>query len=123
MVELLASNQRTRVRFSPAAPRHVEYTLVSNGGRRSPDEYGYHIVPVYNTPVESPKHRTNIKWIEENLTDNWTWFAFGATFDGVYTWPSPGISYCFKKKEDAGIFTLCKAGPNDGMRRTDERRI
>ncbi len=104
MVELLASNQRTRVRFPLAAPRFVEYRLVSENGFVSPRDFGYDLVPVYLCYTNSLKHKNNIEWIEESLTDKWTWFAFGGH-------PEPGITYCFKSKIDAGIFILCKGEP------------
>ena len=101
MVELLASNQRMRVRFPLAAPRHIAFKLIS-AIDKNPGDFGYNIVPIYQCSRLSSQHIANIDWIEENLTDKWSWFQFGG-------YPIPGISYCFKSKQDAGIFLLCKS--------------
>ncbi len=103
MVEHLASNQTTRVRFPLAAPRHVEFKTVSCKGKKSPCNYGYTIIPVYKITEYDERHKNNIEWIEETLTDTWTWFVFAG-------YPEPGISYCFKSTIDAGIFILFKGG-------------
>lgn len=88
--------------------RFIEFGSVSNGGKISPRNFGYHIIPIYETSVDSLKHNNNIKWIAESLTDSWTWFVFGGH-------PQPGITYCFKSKIDAGMFFLCKCSSSDGL--------
>lgn len=81
--------------------RYIEYVLISDGGRETPTHYGYYIVPVYRHQTKDPEWEENVNWIEENLTDRWSWFAFGG-------YPKPGISFCFRSKIDAAIFILCR---------------
>ncbi len=88
--------------------RLIDYPFVSNGGKVSPQNFGYHIVPIYNTFSLSLKHENNMQWIEDSLIDSWSWFVFGGD-------PKPGISYCFKSKIDAGMFLFCRGSENDGL--------
>lgn len=108
MAEPQVSTLKMGVRISLAAPRFVEYLLISNGGKTNVTGFGYHVVPVYKTLARSLKHKNNMQWIEEGLSDSWTWFVFGG-------YPEAGISYCFKSKIDAGMFLLCKCSHKDGL--------
>lgn len=104
MAEPQVSTLKMGVRVPLAAPKFIEFGLISGGGKKSPLEYGYHIVPVYCCKPRD--HKNNIKWIEESLSDRWSWFEFtGFTFNSSI---KPGISYCFKSKIDVGMFALCR---------------
>lgn len=91
-----------------SSSRFIDYVIISDKGRLNVHEFEYFVVPVYNTFSLSSKHQNNMQWIEESLIDYWTWFVFAG-------YPKPGISYCFKSKIDAGIFTLCKCSSMDGF--------
>ena len=114
MVEPQVSTLKMGVRAPLAAPtsRHIEFELISShhpvSGIRSPLTDRYHIIPVYAIKANTLKHKNNMEWIEESLTETWSWFSFGG-------YPDPGITYCFKRKEDAGMFTLCRCASTDGL--------
>jgi len=68
---------------------------------------------VYGIKIWSPEHENNKIWIEESLTDTWSWWQFGGSVSNLDV--PPGISYCFKSKIDAGMFTLCRTSSTDGF--------
>lgn len=118
MAEPQVSTLKMGVRIPLAAPdlRFIDFSFISNG--KPPMEHGYTIVPIYTINVHSSNHKNNIEWIEESLTDRWSWFVFGEpgvvmmVRERIGEW---GITYCFKSEIDAGMFTLCRTSPKDGL--------
>ena len=74
---------------------YILYGLISGGGKHSPIEYGYYIVPLFNE-----KHSDDrVIWIQDNIDGMWSYFHFGAYIES-------GVSYCFDCEEDAFRFKL-----------------
>ncbi len=73
---------------------HIDYYLVSKGGKISPNEYGYYIVPLYNPNARKSSISIEI-WIAHNIDGLWTRFDFHG-----------GTSYCFYRELDAMAFKL-----------------
>ena len=79
--------------------KHVHYEVVSNGGKTSPMDYGYHIIPLYS--IQHSQEMSD--WVDENVKGEWTFFIFGPISLSA---SSGGTSYCFKDEIDAFAFKL-----------------